>query len=90
VPHLVEALANSSVKIAARDVLATWKILVAIVFAPLLFLVYSVALAYVMSIRYPNLHVGYLFLITLAAWIIQPIVYFTILRLTENGIDIYK
>ncbi|KAG2178954.1 hypothetical protein INT43_001801 [Umbelopsis isabellina] len=85
-----EALANSSVKIAARDVLATWKILVAIVFAPLLFLFYSVVLTYVVNIRYPNLNVGYLILITLAAWIIQPIVYFSILRLTENGIDIYK
>lgn len=88
--NFVEALANSSVKIAARDVLATWKILVAIVFAPLLFLFYSVVLTYVVNIRYPNLNVGYLILITLSAWIIQPIVYFSILRLTENGIDIYK
>jgi len=85
-----EALANSSVKIAARDVLATWKILVAIVLAPLLFGLYSIILTYALHVHYPQFHIGKLFLIGLASWIAQPIVYFTVLRLTENGIDIYR
>ncbi|KAG2173946.1 hypothetical protein INT44_000059, partial [Umbelopsis vinacea] len=85
-----EALANSSVKIAARDVLATWKILVALVAAPLLFGCYSLLATYYLHTHYAHLSIGHLILIGLALWIGQPILYFSVLRLTENGIDIYK
>ncbi|KAH8556008.1 hypothetical protein BGW37DRAFT_479445 [Umbelopsis sp. PMI_123] len=85
-----EALANSSVKIAARDVLATWKILVALVAAPMLLGFYSILFTYNLQTHYPQLQPSTLILIALASWIGQPIAYFTVLRLTENGIDIYK
>ncbi|CAO3682882.1 unnamed protein product [Umbelopsis ramanniana] len=85
-----EALANSSVKIAARDVLATWKILVALVAAPLLFGFYSLLATIYLHIQNDQLSIVNLILIGLALWIGQPILYFTVLRLTENGIDIYK
>lgn len=85
-----EALANSSVKIAARDVLATWKILVALVAAPLLFGFYSLLATIYLHTQNDQLSIGSLILIGLALWIGQPILYFTVLRLTENGIDIYK
>lgn len=37
-----EALLNSTVKIKAEDVVATWKVLVAVIFAPALYVLYSV------------------------------------------------
>jgi glycerol-3-phosphate O-acyltransferase/dihydroxyacetone phosphate acyltransferase len=41
-----EALAASTVKLQGRDVMATWKLLVALAFAPLLYAFYTVLLAY--------------------------------------------
>lgn len=40
--HLAEALAASSVKIAARDVIATWKILFSLAATPALYIVYAI------------------------------------------------
>ena len=45
---LIEALEGSQVKIKGNDVIATWKLLTALVFVPILFLVYAI-LVYIVS-----------------------------------------
>lgn len=85
----IEALAGSSVKIAARDVLATWKVLVVAVFGPAIYGFYSCLLF------------GYLYknttydlkactLISLLSYIAQPFIHYIGVRSVETGMDIYK
>ncbi|KAI8969977.1 hypothetical protein BDF20DRAFT_888755 [Mycotypha africana] len=81
-----EALAGSSVKIAARDVLATWKILVAVVGIPSLYGFYSVLLfAYLYVHEY-----SHAFSLSLLVWVLLPFVQYMCVLLLENSIDIYK
>lgn len=49
-----EALAASTVKIRANDVIATWKILIGMGFAPLLYIFWSVLITYHLRSRYSN------------------------------------
>lgn len=88
-----EALAASTVKIQARDVIATWKLLVAMAFAPLLYTLYTVFL--VISTYKTRVH-G-LVPESLPLWAIPPIGYtvfpiitFAALRFGEVGMDIVK
>ncbi|KAI1106614.1 glycerol-3-phosphate acyltransferase [Jackrogersella minutella] len=88
-----EALAASSVKIQGRDVMATWKLLVAMAFAPVLYNVYSVILA----IKVYQDHLwGYLpewvpfWLMFVFGWIVFPAITFAALRFGEVGMDIFK
>lgn len=83
-----EALANSSVKVQARDVLATWKLLVGLVLIPLLYGLYTVivlwiclrsALGWRQTILYP-----------LATWTMLPFVSYASMRFGENGVDVFK
>ncbi|KAI9016318.1 hypothetical protein CLU79DRAFT_764445 [Phycomyces nitens] len=84
-----EALAGSNVKIAARDVLATWKVLVVLVFAPTLYGFYSFLLFgylyYNMSKSFAS-SLG----ISIAVWCIQPFLQYAGVRLLESGVDMYK
>ncbi|KAI8988801.1 hypothetical protein BDB01DRAFT_842323 [Pilobolus umbonatus] len=81
-----EALAGSTVKIAARDVLATWKILVAAVGAPLLYGIYSLILfGYLWQHGY-----GHPFILSMIVWVIFPFIQYACILLLENSIDIYK
>ncbi|PGH10617.1 hypothetical protein AJ80_07468 [Polytolypa hystricis UAMH7299] len=88
-----EALAASSVKIQGRDVMATWKLLVALAFAPLLYAFYTVLLTYW---TYRNRVQGYvpqwvpLWLVVVFGMIIFPSVTFAALRIGETGMDILK
>ena len=88
-----EALAASSVKVAARDVLATWKLLVAQALAPLLYTFYAVLLTYW---TWRNRVQGYmpdwvpLWLVPVMGYIIFPIITFAALRIGEIGMDILK
>ncbi|KAL4211608.1 hypothetical protein AB4K20DRAFT_1897914 [Rhizopus microsporus] len=81
-----EALAGSSVKIAARDVLATWKILVTLVGMPALYGFYSVLL-----FSYLYYH-GYKhsFLLSLSIWVIFPFIQYACVLVLENSIDIFR
>ncbi|KAI8645408.1 hypothetical protein BD408DRAFT_459351, partial [Parasitella parasitica] len=85
-----EALAGSSVKIAGKDVLATWKVIVAAFAAPALYGIYSLFyLAYLMK-RKPNLSVRAKLAKAGIIWAIQPILHYLLMRLGDTGLDIYK
>ncbi|KAK2795318.1 hypothetical protein FQN51_000503 [Onygenales sp. PD_10] len=88
-----EALAASSVKIQGRDVMATWKLLVALAFAPLLYAFYTILLTYW---TYRNRVQGYVpewvplwMIVIFGVWIF-PSITFAALRFGESGMDILK
>ncbi|KAJ2352351.1 Glycerol-3-phosphate/dihydroxyacetone phosphate acyltransferase, partial [Coemansia erecta] len=92
------ALAASTVKVRARDVIATWKILIALVLAPLLYSVYSI-LAVVFVRRAPawaqsDLLTQIATMSTLAiylwAWALASFMSYTALVFGEQAIDIVK
>ncbi|KAL8802765.1 MAG: hypothetical protein Q9182_003600 [Xanthomendoza sp. 2 TL-2023] len=88
-----EALAASTVKLAGRDVIATWKLLVAMGFAPLLYVFYTILLTYW---TYRTRVQGYmpnwvpLWLVVILSFIFFPAITFTALRFGETGMDILK
>ncbi|KAL8825027.1 MAG: hypothetical protein Q9170_007958 [Blastenia crenularia] len=88
-----EALAASTVKLEGRDVVATWKLLVAMAFAPLLNTTYTVLLAW-WTIR--NRVQGYmpnwvpLWLVIAFGFVFFPTICFAALRFGETGMDIFK
>lgn len=88
-----EALAASTVKLQGRDVMATWKILVALAFAPILYNFYTISLAYW---TWRNRVQGYmpdwvpLWAVFLIGYIIFPMITFAALRFGEVGMDIVK
>ena len=88
-----EALAASTVKLEGRDVVATWKLLVAMGFAPLLYNFYTISLTYW---TYRNRMQGYvppwvpLWTIVALGYVIFPLVTFAALRIGETGMDILK
>ncbi|KAF8323193.1 glycerol-3-phosphate O-acyltransferase [Clavulina sp. PMI_390] len=83
-----EALAASSVKVAGRDVLATWKILVSAGFAPILYIVYAI-IAGVLAGRYDFSYKYRLWapFITTAA---LPFLGYSALKFGEAGLDVFK
>ncbi|GAA5813676.1 hypothetical protein MFLAVUS_007162 [Mucor flavus] len=81
-----EALAGSTVKIAARDVLATWKILVAMVGIPTLYGFYSFVL-FLYLWRHGYNHA---FSLSLLVWAVLPFIQYICGLVLENSIDIYK
>ncbi|KAI1177979.1 acyltransferase [Nemania sp. FL0916] len=88
-----EALAGSSVKIQGRDVMATWKLLVAMAFAPALYNFYSIILTYK---AYQHHLWGYLhpsipfWLVYVISWIVFTAITFAAFRIGEVGMDIMK
>lgn len=87
------ALAGSTVKIQGRDVMATWKILVALGFAPTLYHFYSILL--VSRVWYDRFwgHVpGWvpLWVVYFAVWPAMVAITFASLRFGEVGMDIFK
>ncbi|KAM5346593.1 hypothetical protein ACJ41O_009598 [Fusarium nematophilum] len=87
------ALAGSTVKIRGRDVMATWKILVAIGVAPALYHFYSILLVLkVWQDRFWG-HVPEwvpLWLVYFAVWPLMVAITFAALRFGEVGMDIFK
>lgn len=87
------ALAGSTVKIQGRDVMATWKILVALGFAPTLYHFYSILL--VSRVWYDRFW-GYipgwapLWVVYFAVWPAMVGITFASLRFGEVGMDIFK
>jgi glycerol-3-phosphate O-acyltransferase / dihydroxyacetone phosphate acyltransferase len=87
------ALAGSTVKIQGRDVMATWKILVALGFAPTLYHFYSILL--VSRVWYDRFwgHVPDwvpLWVVYFAVWPAMVAITFASLRFGEVGMDIFK
>ncbi|KAG2237858.1 hypothetical protein INT48_002159 [Thamnidium elegans] len=85
-----EALAGSSVKIAGKDVLATWKVIVAAFAAPALYGIYAfIYLVYLVKRRPTLSHKAKIFRASIV-WAIQPILHYLLMRLGDTGLDIYK
>lgn len=88
-----EALAASSVKIKARDVVATWKLLVALALAPALYTFYTILFT---VWTYRNRIGGRvpewvpLWAVVVLGYIIFPAITFAALRFGEVGMDIAK
>ncbi|ODV79736.1 uncharacterized protein CANTADRAFT_5453 [Suhomyces tanzawaensis NRRL Y-17324] len=87
-----EALAASVVKISAKDVLSTWKIMVALVLAPALYIFYSV-IGTVLIVRLevvPSDTWGLKVLIFLFCYGWAVLTTYASLRVGEIGVDYYK
>jgi glycerol-3-phosphate O-acyltransferase/dihydroxyacetone phosphate acyltransferase len=88
-----EALAASTVKIQARDVVATWKLLVSMAFAPLLYTFYVILLV---IWTYKSRCRGYMpesvpyWAIPIIGYTVFPVITFAALRFGEIGMDIAK
>lgn len=88
-----EALAASTVKLQGRDVMATWKLLVALAFAPAVYAFYTIIFTYW---TYRNRIQGIvpewvpLWLIVLIGMALFPSITFAALRVGEVGMDILK
>ncbi|KAI9682689.1 MAG: hypothetical protein M1829_006676 [Trizodia sp. TS-e1964] len=88
-----QALAASSVKIQGKDVMATWKLLVALAFAPILYTFYTVLITWW---TYRNRVWGIvptwvpLWAVVISGYIIFPAMTFAALRIGEIGMDIFK
>ena len=84
-----EALAASLVKIKAKDVISTWKILVALVLAPALYIFYSVIGTYlIVKLQIvPQLSTIIIFIICYG-WAVLTT--YASLRVGEIGVDYYK
>ncbi|KAJ5042953.1 uncharacterized protein L3040_004343 [Drepanopeziza brunnea f. sp. 'multigermtubi'] len=88
-----EALAASTVKLQGRDVMATWKLLVALALAPVLYNFYTILLTYW---TYRNRIQGYmpewvpLWAVVIFGYIFFPMITFAALRFGEVGMDIVK
>ncbi|KAI9484511.1 hypothetical protein BDB00DRAFT_855268 [Zychaea mexicana] len=85
-----EALAGSMVKIAGKDVLATWKIIVAGIAAPLLYGFYALLYFGYLIKGKPELTMKTKMMRACMAWAVQPILHYILMRLGDRGIDIYK
>lgn len=83
-----EALAASDVKIKGNDVLATWKVLVALAGAPLLYTTYAIG-ATVLAFKL-NLSLRYKIWAPFATLAGLPIIGYSALKFGEVGMDVYK
>lgn len=81
----VEALAASTVKIKANDVIATWKILIGMGFAPLLYVFWSVLITYNLRERYANKVLTFCI-----SYISCCAVTYSALIIGDIGMDIFK
>lgn len=81
----VEALAASSVKIKANDVIATWKILIGMGFAPLLYIFWSVLITYHFRSKF-----AHRFITFCVSYILCCAVTYSALIIGDIGMDIFK
>ena len=87
--HLpIEALAASRVKIAGRDVLATWKVLIALGVTPVLYTFYAF-LATMVAIR-ANVPFKWKVWTPFLVLIALPIMNYAALKFGEAGMDVLK
>ncbi|ODQ53309.1 hypothetical protein SAICODRAFT_34804 [Saitoella complicata NRRL Y-17804] len=87
-----EALEASTVKIQGRDVLATWKLLVSLGLAPILYTWYSFLATYI-TYKYdllPAFLSRFIWLVPVISMFVLPNVSYASLRFGESGMDIFK
>lgn len=84
----VEALAASVVKIAGRDVLATWKVLISLGIAPLLYGFYAFLATFVMFRA--NAPFEWLFWTPIVVMSALPFIGYAALKFGEAGMDVLK
>ncbi|AMD21507.1 HER229Cp [Eremothecium sinecaudum] len=82
-----QALAASTVKIKANDVIATWKILMGIVVAPMLYIFWSILIVWYFRDTYTK---GNYFLSFIIAYICSAAVTYSALSIGDIGMDIFK
>lgn len=83
-----EALAASSVKVAGRDVLATWKILISLGVAPILYGFYAFLVTFIaMKANAPFHWVIWMVAVVL---IVLPLMSYAALKFGEAGVDVLK
>ncbi|ESK96944.1 glycerol-3-phosphate o-acyltransferase [Moniliophthora roreri MCA 2997] len=83
-----EALAKSTVKIAGKDVLATWKVLISLGIAPLLYSLYAF-LATLVAIR-AKAPLKWKIMTPFVIFMILPFMNFAALKFGEAGMDVLK
>ncbi|CAB4255091.1 similar to Saccharomyces cerevisiae YBL011W SCT1 Glycerol 3-phosphate/dihydroxyacetone phosphate dual substrate-specific sn-1 acyltransferase of the glycerolipid biosynthesis pathway [Maudiozyma barnettii] len=83
-----KALAKSSVKIKANDVIATWKILISMGFSPLLYIIWSFIITYfvVLYKSYTNHYV----LVFMMSYALSVLVTYSALIVGDHGMDMLK
>lgn len=85
---LAEALANSTVKVAGRDVLATWKILISMGVAPVLYAFYAFLATFIaIKAEMPFYMRVWTPILTI---LILPLMSYAALKFGEAGVDILK
>ncbi|KAI9497823.1 hypothetical protein BDB00DRAFT_867952 [Zychaea mexicana] len=82
----IAAVKGSTVKIAGRDILATWKILVGLVLLPALYAFYSLLM--LVAVFQTHWELKWKLILPLATWTLLPFVSYASLRFGEIGIDI--
>ncbi|KAI8926826.1 hypothetical protein BC831DRAFT_511395 [Entophlyctis helioformis] len=82
-----EALAGSSVKIAGKDVVTTWKLLTAMAVVPILWFNY-VAMAFLIAYAYAPIYEAFLAAVGMA--ILLPLLGLASIRISDIGLDILK
>ncbi|KAI8145818.1 hypothetical protein BJV82DRAFT_602366 [Fennellomyces sp. T-0311] len=82
----IAAVKGSTVKIAGRDILATWKILVGLVLLPALYAFYSLIM--LIAVFQTDWELRWKLVLPLATWVLLPFVSYASLRFGEIGFDI--
>lgn len=83
-----EALATSTVKIAARDVIGSWKMLIALGLGPTLYSFYSLIAYWLFSD--PSASFFSRISVPIVSLIVIPIISYMCLQFGERGLDIYR
>ncbi|KZT56766.1 hypothetical protein CALCODRAFT_517978 [Calocera cornea HHB12733] len=83
-----EALAKSVVKVAARDVIGTWKVLIFLALAPILYTLYALLGA---CIAYRvGAETRWILATPFITWVVVPIIGYWALQFGEAGMDVFK
>lgn len=85
-----EALAASQVKLKGRDVVGTWKVLVSMGVAPVLYLTYAVGATLLARRLHPDISTKQLALTPLYTMMIIPAMSYSTLKISETALDIIK
>lgn len=83
-----EALAASVVKVAGRDVLASWKVLISLVMTPALYSFYAI-LATVVAVR-ANAPLKWILWTPFLVFLALPCIGYAALKFGEAGMDVLK
>lgn len=83
-----EALAASTVKVAGRDVLATWKVLISLGAAPLLYILYAILAEIVVTKA--NAPLAVRLWTPFAVMTALPFIGYAALKFGEAGMDVFK